>query len=85
LFPRLLHKNVDIKIHKNIISPGVLCGCVTWYPTLREEHRLRVFEDEVLSSISGPKGKKVAGCSKLHDKDIHNLYSSSNISVIKRG
>jgi hypothetical protein len=44
---RLLSKNVTIRIHKRIILPGVLRGCETCSLTLREEHRLRVFENRV--------------------------------------
>jgi hypothetical protein len=46
---------VKIKIYKNIILPVVLYGCETWSLTLREEHRLRVFENRVLRRIFGPK------------------------------
>jgi hypothetical protein len=38
-----------------VISPVVLYGCETWSLTLREEHRLRVFENRVLRKIFGPK------------------------------
>jgi hypothetical protein len=51
---RLLSRNVKVKIYKTIILP-VLCGCETWSLTLREEHRLRVFENRVLRRIFGPK------------------------------
>jgi hypothetical protein len=48
--------------------------------TLREEHRLRVFENRVLRRIFGPKRDAVTGyCRKLHNKELHNLYSSPNI------
>jgi hypothetical protein len=50
----LLSKNVKIRIYKNIILPVVLYGCETWSPTLRQEHRLRVFENRVLRRIFGP-------------------------------
>jgi hypothetical protein len=50
----LLSKNVKIKIHITIIVPLLLYGCETWSLTLREEHRLRVFENRVLKSIFGP-------------------------------
>ena len=50
----LLSKNVKIKIYSTIILPVVLFGCETWSLTLREEHRLRVFENRVLRRISGP-------------------------------
>jgi hypothetical protein len=47
-------KNLKIKIYKTVTLPVVLYGCKTWSHTLREEHRLRVFENRVLS-IFGPK------------------------------
>jgi len=43
----LLSKNLKVKIHKTKILPVVLYGCETWLLTLREEHRLRVFENRV--------------------------------------
>jgi hypothetical protein len=52
---RLLSRNVKIKIYKTIILPVVLYGCETLSATLREEHRLRVFENRVLRRIFGPK------------------------------
>ena len=48
LSPSLLSKNLIIKIYRTIILPVVLYGCETWSLTLREEHRLRVFENRVL-------------------------------------
>ena len=51
----LLSKNLKIKIYRTIILPVVLYGCETWSLTLREEHRLRVFENRVLRRIFGPK------------------------------
>jgi hypothetical protein len=57
----------------------VLCGCETWSLTLREEHRLRVFENRVLR-IFGPKGNEViGGWRELHNEELHNLYSSPGI------
>jgi hypothetical protein len=50
-----LSKNLKIRIYKKIILPVVLYGCETWSLTLREEHRLRVFENRVLRRIFGPK------------------------------
>jgi hypothetical protein len=52
---------VKIKIYKTIILPVVLYGCGTWSLTLREEHRLRVFENKVLRRIFGPKRDEVTG------------------------
>jgi hypothetical protein len=55
-------------------------GCETWSLTLREEHRLRVFENRVLRRIFGPKRDEVTGDRrKLHNEELHNLYSSPNI------
>jgi hypothetical protein len=55
-------------------------GCETWSLTLREQHRLRVFQDSVLRRIFGPKRNKVTGeCRKLHNEELHNLYSSADI------
>jgi hypothetical protein len=51
----LMSKNLNIKIYKTVILPVVLYGCETWSLTLREEHRLRVFENRVLRKIFGPK------------------------------
>jgi hypothetical protein len=51
LFSRLLSKNLKIRICKGIILPVLLNGCETWSLTLREEHRLRVFENRVLRKI----------------------------------
>jgi hypothetical protein len=59
LSSRLLSKNLKMRIYKTIILPVVLCGCETWSMTLREEHRLRVFENKVLRRIFGPKRAEV--------------------------
>jgi hypothetical protein len=59
LSSRLPSKNVKIKIYKIIILPVVLYGCETLSLTLREEHRLRVFENRVLRRISGSKRNEV--------------------------
>jgi hypothetical protein len=58
---RLRSKNLKIRIYKKIILPVVLYGCETWSLTLREEHRLRVFENRVLRRMSGPKRDEVTG------------------------
>jgi hypothetical protein len=49
----LLSKNLKIRIYKTITLPVVLYGCETWSLTLREEHRLRVFENKVLRKMFG--------------------------------
>jgi hypothetical protein len=59
---------------KTIILLVVLCGCDTWSLTLREEHRLRVFENRVLIRIFGPKRDEVTGkWRKLHNKKLHDV------------
>jgi hypothetical protein len=60
---RLLSENIKIRIYKTIILPVVLYGCETWSLTLKEEHRLRVFENRVLRRIFGPKRDEVKGAS----------------------
>jgi hypothetical protein len=75
-----LSRNVKVKIYRTIILPVVLYGCETWSLTLREEHRLRVFENRVLRRIFGPKRDEVTGeWRKLHNEELHNLYSSPDI------
>jgi hypothetical protein len=67
---------VKSKIYKTIILPVVLYGCETWSLSLREEHRLRVFENRVLRSIFGPKRDEVTeGWRKLLIEALHGLYS----------
>jgi hypothetical protein len=61
LSSRLLSKNTKIRIYRTIILPVVLYGCETWSLTLREEQRLRVFENMVLRRIFGPKRDEVTG------------------------
>ena len=55
----LLSKNLKIKIYRNIILPVILYGCETWSFRLREERRLKVFENRVLRRIFGPKKDEV--------------------------
>jgi hypothetical protein len=76
---------VKIKIYKTIILPLILYGCETRSLTLREEHRLRVFENRVLRRIFGPRRDEVTGgWRKLCNEELHGLYSSpSIIRVIK--
>jgi hypothetical protein len=67
-------------VYKTIILPVVLYGCETWSLTLREEHRLGVFENRVLRRIFGPKRDEVTGeWRKLHNEELHDLFSSANI------
>jgi hypothetical protein len=61
LSSRLLSKNLKIRMYRNIIFPVVLYGCETWSLTLREERKLRVFENMVLRRIFGPRRDEVTG------------------------
>jgi hypothetical protein len=80
LSSRLLSRNVKVKIYKIIILPVVLYGCETRSLTLREENRLRVFENRVLRRIFGPKSDELTGeWRKLHNEELHILYYSPNI------
>jgi hypothetical protein len=84
LSSRLILKNLKIKIYKIVILPVVLYGCETLSLTLGEEHRLRVFENRVLRRIFGPEREEDGSWRKLHNDELHSLYSSSNIvRVIK--
>ena len=78
-------QKLKIKVYRTIILPVVLYGCETWSLTLREERRLRVFENRVLRGIFGPKRDEVTGeWRKLHNEKLNDLYCSSNIvRVIK--
>jgi len=73
----LLSKNLRSKIYRTIILTIVLYGCETWSLILREEHRLRVFENKVLRRIFGPLRDKVTvKWRKLHNEERNDLYSS---------
>jgi len=81
----LLFKHIKIKIYRSIILSVVLCGCETWSLILREERKLRVFENMVLRRIFGPRRDEVTGeWRRLHNEELNDLYSSPNIvRVIK--
>jgi hypothetical protein len=78
----LLSNDIKIRIYKTIILPVVRNGCETWSLTLREEHRLKVFENRVLR-IFGPKRDEVTGgWRKLHNEELRTLYSSKCIIIM---
>jgi hypothetical protein len=81
LSSRLLSKYTKLRVYRTIILPFVLYGCETLSWTLREEQRLRLFEDRVLRRIFGPKRDEVR---RLHNEELNDLHSSPNIvQVIK--
>jgi hypothetical protein len=76
---------VKVRIYKTIILPMVLYGCETWSLTVREEHKLRMFENRVLRRIFAPKRDRVMGWwRKLHNEELHNLYSSPSIIEVEK-
>ena len=80
LLSRLLSKKLKVNTYKTIILPVVLYGCETLSLMLREEHRLRVFENKVLRKIFGAKRYEITGeWRKLHNAELHALYSLPNI------
>ena len=85
LSSRLLSKNLKIKIYRTLILPVGLYGCETWSLALKEEHKLRVFGNRVLTRIFGPKDDEVTEeWRKLHNDELNDLYLSPNIvRVIK--
>jgi len=77
--------NFVTEVRTTIILSVVLYGYETWSLTLREEPRLRMFENWVLRRIFGPKRDEVTGeWRKLHNEELNDLYFSPNIvRVIK--
>jgi hypothetical protein len=80
LSSRLLSNNIKIRVYKTIILLVVQYGHETWSQTLREEHRLKMFENRVLGRIFGPKSDEVMGWwRELHNLELCDLYSSPSI------
>ena len=76
----LLSKKLKVNTYKTIILPVVLYGCETWSLTLRDKHRLRVLENEVLRKIFGAKKDEITEEWRvLYNAELHALYSSPNI------
>jgi hypothetical protein len=85
LSSRLLSKNLKIKIYKTTILPVVFYVCETWSLILREERRLRLFDNKVHWRIFGPKRDEVTGkWRRMHTEKLNDLYYSPNvIGVVK--
>jgi len=80
----VLPKNIKIKINDTVILPVVMYGGETWSLTLREERRLRLFEDRVLRRIFGPTRDEVTGeWRKVHNEELNDLHSPKLVRVIK--
>jgi hypothetical protein len=74
-----LSRNVKVKIYKTTILLVGLYRCETWSHPLKEENRLRVFENRVLRRIFGPKRDEVTReWRKLHNEELHVLHASPN-------
>jgi hypothetical protein len=72
-------------IKPTVVLPVVLYGCETWSLTLREELRLRVFENKGLRRIFGPQRDEATGeWRRLHNEELNDLYSSPNIIQVVR-
>jgi hypothetical protein len=67
--PRLLSKNVKIRIYKTIVLPVVLFGCETWSLTLWERNKLRVFENRVLRRFG------------LKRDDMYSVLNCHNVRI----
>ena len=80
-----LFKNIKIKIDITITLPVVLYGCEIWSLTLKEEHRLRVFQNRVLRRSFGTKTDEVTGeWRRLHNEKLNDLYPSPNIIRVRK-
>jgi hypothetical protein len=79
LSSQVMSKNLKIKYKNNCNFASCTVWCETCSLTLREEHRLRVFENRVLKKIFGPKREEDGSWRRLHNDELHNLYSSPNI------
>jgi len=76
--------NVSTVYCKTKFLPVVLYGCDTWSLTLREERRLRLFENKVLRRIFGPYRDEVTGeWRRLHNEELNDLYSPNIVWMIK--
>jgi hypothetical protein len=79
----LLSKNLEIEINRNEMLPVVLYECETGALKLREECRLKLFENRELRGICGAKvGEGTGEGRKLHNEEVKDLYCSPNIFLV---
>jgi hypothetical protein len=77
-------KKLKIKIYRTVILPVVLYGCETWSLALREDHRLRVFENRVLRRIFGPRMEEDGSWRRMHNDVLLSLrFPTDVVRVIK--
>ena len=77
MFAILLSRSVKNNIHRTVALPVVAYGCKPWSLTMREERRMRMFENRVLGRIFGPKRDGVTGeWRKIRNEERNDLYSS---------
>jgi hypothetical protein len=69
----LAYKNITIKIYRTVIAHVVLCGCEIWSVKLREEHRLKVFENRVPRTVYGPRGTRREESGGMHNEKLCDL------------
>jgi hypothetical protein len=82
LSSRLLSKNIKIRLYKTIILPVILYGCETWPLILLEKHRLRVSDNRVLRIFEQDRDEVTGDWRKLHNEELHNLYSSPSVIIM---
>ena len=81
----LLCKYMKIKIYSTTVLPIVLYGCASWSLTLRDEHRLRAFENRVLRKRFGRKrDEETKEWRRLHNEELFDLYFSTNIIQVTK-
>jgi len=86
VFQFAIQKFKDSELYRNIIFPVALYGCGTWLLTLREERRLRVFENRVLRRVFGPKREEVTvEWRKLHNEELTQYCSGDKIDKNEMG
>ena len=86
LTSRLLSKKLKVKTYKTIILPVVLYGCETRSLTLREEHRIRVFENKVLRKIFGSKRDEITANGENYTilSYMHCILRLTKLGVLNR-